>query len=129
MAISSGNVIRLTEGAIGDWSGIYLRHDTGASSAASAMAFTGFSLGMAITRLSGDFINERLGAGRLLRGGTALLAVALGAVLLIGETAPAVVGFALCGLGIANAVPLLFSAAGMEWITLERNFTREPGVK
>jgi MFS family permease len=31
--------------------------------------------------------------------------------LLIGETAPAVVGFALCGLGIANAVPLLFSAA------------------
>jgi MFS family permease len=25
---------------------------------------------------------------------------------------PAVIGFALCGLGIANAVPLLFSAAG-----------------
>jgi MFS family permease len=102
----------LTEGAIGDWSGIYLRHDTGASSAASAMAFTGFSLGMAIARLSGDMINERLGVGPLLCGGTALLAFALGGVLLIGETAPAVVGFALCGLGIANAVPLLFSAAG-----------------
>jgi MFS family permease len=33
-------------------------------------------------------------------------------VLLIGETVPAVIGFAVCGLGIANAVPLLFSAAG-----------------
>jgi MFS family permease len=33
-------------------------------------------------------------------------------VLVIGETVPAVIGFAICGLGIANAVPLLFSAAG-----------------
>jgi predicted MFS family arabinose efflux permease len=104
--------VMLTEGAIGDWSGIYLRHDAGASTAAAATAFTGFSLGMAIARLSGDLLNERLGPPRLLRGGTALLAVALGGVLLIGQTAPAVVGFALCGLGIANAVPLLFSAAG-----------------
>ena len=40
------------------------------------------------------------------------MAVALGAVLLIGQTIPAVIGFALCGLGLANAVPVLFSAAG-----------------
>ena len=32
--------------------------------------------------------------------------------LLIGRPIPAVAGFALVGLGIANAVPLLFSAAG-----------------
>jgi predicted MFS family arabinose efflux permease len=105
-------LVMLTEGAIGDWSGIYLRHNAGASAAASAMAFTGFSLGMAVARLSGDMLNQRLGAGRLLRGGMALVAVALGSLLLVGEAVPAVVGFALCGLGIANAVPLLFSAAG-----------------
>jgi len=102
----------MTEGAIGDWSGIYLRHDLGASAAAAATGFTGFSLGMAIARLGGDVLNERLGAGPLLRGGMALVAIALGGVLLIGSAVPAVVGFALCGLGIANAVPLLFSAAG-----------------
>jgi predicted MFS family arabinose efflux permease len=102
----------MTEGAIGDWSGIYLRHDLGASAAAAATGFTGFSLGMAIARLGGDVLNERLGAGPLLRGGMGLVAIALGGVLLIGEAVPAVVGFALCGLGIANAVPLLFSAAG-----------------
>jgi hypothetical protein len=67
---------------------------------------------MAVARLGGDAVNVRIGAGRLLRVGTALVAVALGAVLLVGETVPAVVGFALCGLGIANAVPLLFTAAG-----------------
>jgi predicted MFS family arabinose efflux permease len=105
-------LVMLAEGAIGDWSGIYLKHDTGASTAAAAVAFTGFSLGMAIARLGGDFVNTRIGAGRLLRIGTALVAVALGGVLLIGHTVPAVVGFVLCGLGIANAVPLLFSAAG-----------------
>jgi predicted MFS family arabinose efflux permease len=105
-------LVMLAEGAIGDWSGIYLKHDTGASTAAAAVAFTGFALGMAIARLGGDFVNTRIGAGRLLRIGTALVAIALGAALLIGQTLPAVVGFVLCGLGIANAVPLLFSAAG-----------------
>ena len=105
-------LVMMTEGAIGDWSGIYLRHDAGASAAAAATGFTGFSLGMAVARLGGDVLNERLGAGALLRGGMALVAIALGGVLLIGAAVPAVIGFALCGLGIANAVPLLFSAAG-----------------
>jgi len=105
-------LVMMTEGGIADWSGIYLRHDAGASPAAAAMAFTGFSLGMAVARLGGDVLNERLGAGRLLRGGMALVAAALGGALLIGQEVPAVIGFALCGLGIANGVPLLFSAAG-----------------
>ena len=105
-------LVMMTEGGIADWGGIYLRQDAGSSTAAAAMAFTGFSLGMAIARLGGDVLNERLGAGRLLRGGMALVAISLGGLLLVGEVVPAVVGFTLCGLGIANGVPLLFSAAG-----------------
>ena len=105
-------LVMMIEGAIGDWSGIYLRSDLDAGAAAAATGFAGFSLGMAIARLGGDALNERLGAGRLLSGGMALVAVALGAVLLIGEPVPAVLGFLLVGLGVANAVPLLFSAAG-----------------
>ena len=68
----------VTEGAIGDWSGIYLRQDLGASAAAAATGFTGFSLGMAVARLGGDWLNARLGAGPLLRGGMSLVALALG---------------------------------------------------
>ncbi len=105
-------LVMLAEGAIGDWSGIYLKHDTGASAATAALAFTGFSLGMATARLGGDFINAKLGADMLVRAGMALVALALAGVLLIGQTGPAVIGFVLCGLGIANGTPLLFSAAG-----------------
>jgi predicted MFS family arabinose efflux permease len=102
----------MTEGAIGDWGGIYLRQDLGAGAAAAAMAYTGFSLGMAIARLGGDVINAHVGPDRLLRGGMALVAIALGGVLAAGEPVLAVAGFVLVGFGIANAVPILFSAAG-----------------
>jgi hypothetical protein len=105
-------LVMVTEGAMGDWSGIYLKHDLGASGGAAATGFAGFSLGMAVARLAGDDLNRRWGAGRLLSGGMALVTVALGGVLVIGEPVVAVVGFALIGIGIANAVPLLFSAAG-----------------
>jgi Major Facilitator Superfamily len=101
----------VTEGAVADWGGIYLRQNLGAGDLA-ATAYTGFALGMAITRLCGDVLNTRLGAARLLRGGMALVAIALAGVLLIGEPLLAVLGFAIAGLGLANAVPLLFSAAG-----------------
>src|SRR3954466_15177834 len=102
----------VTEGAMGDWSGIYLKHDLGASGSAAATGFAGFSLGMALARITGDELNRRWGAGRLLSGGMALVTVALAGVLLIGDPVVAVIGFALIGVGIANAVPLLFSAAG-----------------
>jgi predicted MFS family arabinose efflux permease len=105
-------LVMVTEGAMGDWSGIYLKHDLGASGAAAATGFAGFSLGMALARITGDELNRRWGAGRLLSGGMALVTVALAGVLLIGDPVVAVIGFALIGVGIANAVPLLFSAAG-----------------
>jgi hypothetical protein len=105
-------VVMMTEGAMGDWSGIYLRQDLGAGAGAAATGFAGFSLGMALARLGGDALNRRWGAGGLLRGGMALAAVSLGGLLIAGEPVVAVVGFTLVGLGIANAVPVLFSAAG-----------------
>jgi predicted MFS family arabinose efflux permease len=105
-------LVMVTEGAMGDWSGIYLKQDLDASGSAAATGFAGFSLGMAIARLAGDGLARRWGSGRLLSAGMALVTVALGATLLIGDPIVAVVGFALIGVGIANAVPLLFSAAG-----------------
>jgi hypothetical protein len=88
----------MTEGAIGDWSGIYLRHDLGASAAAAATGFTGFSLGMAVARLGGDVLNERLGAGPLLRGGMGLVAIA-----------PPRSWMAMIGSGALGLLPLAFA--------------------
>jgi predicted MFS family arabinose efflux permease len=105
-------LVMVTEGAMGDWSGIYLRQNLGASASAAAAGFTGFSLGMALARVGGDALNRRWGPGALLRAGMALVSVALGGLLAAGDPVIAVIGFTFVGLGIANSVPLLFSAAG-----------------
>lgn len=102
----------LAEGAIGDWSAVYLHDTLGASPAASAAGFAAFSLTMAAGRLGGDHVLARLGARRLLGGASAVAAAGLAAALGVGDPGLAVVGLGLVGLGLANAVPILFGAAG-----------------
>jgi hypothetical protein len=104
-------LVMTTEGAVADWAGIYLT-GTGASHAMSAIGFAGFSLGMALARLGGDGLVGRYSRAKVLVGGAALAAASLGVVLVAGEAVVAVPGFVLIGIGVANAVPLLFSAAG-----------------
>ena len=48
----------------------------------------------------------------MLVGGAALAAVSPAILLAAGQAAVAVIAFVLVGVGVANAVPLLFSAAG-----------------
>jgi hypothetical protein len=105
-------LIMLTEGAMADWSGVYLRGDLGADAGLAASAFAAFAAGMTIARLTGDWLNARIGATRLLRGGAAVAAIALGTVLLAAQPVVAMAGLVLIGAGVANGVPLLFSAAG-----------------
>jgi predicted MFS family arabinose efflux permease len=105
-------LIMVTEGAMADWGGIYLTGDLGTSASIAALAFAAFSGGMTAGRVVGDWINHRTGPARLMRGGSALAAIALGGMLLIGEPGVALAGFFLVGLGVANGVPLIFSAAG-----------------
>jgi MFS family permease len=102
----------LAEGSMGDWSALYLRDSLAASSAAAAVGFAAFSLAMTIGRLTGDRVVARIGPVWALRisGGIATFGLAGG--LAIGTPIAAIVGFGLVGLGIANIVPVLFSAAG-----------------
>ena len=105
-------IIMVTEGAMADWGGIYLTRDLGTSTSVAALAFAAFSGGMTAARVFGDWLNRRLGAATLFQGGSALAALALGAMLLAGDPALAIAGFFLVGIGVANGVPLLFSFAG-----------------
>jgi MFS family permease len=105
-------LIMLTEGAVADWGGLYLHRELAASTAVAALAFAGFAAGMTGGRLFGDTLNHRLGETVLMRAGTGLAAVALAALLLVGAPVLAIAGFVLVGLGLANGVPLVFSAAG-----------------
>jgi MFS family permease len=101
----------LAEGAMADWSAVYLRDTLGATPALAALGFAAFSLAMGVGRLSGDALVERLGPRRVLRASSTLAALGLGGALVVGRPAAGLVGCALVGLGIANVVPVLFSAA------------------
>lgn len=109
------------EGASADWSGVYLRHVTGASAGVAAASYTAFATTMAVMRLSGDLVIRRLGPARTVRlGGT--LGVAGGVLIVLARSpVPAMAGFALVGIGIAAVVPLAFSGAGMRGTDPGRN--------
>lgn len=102
----------LTEGAMADWSAVYLHDVLGTDSATAAAGFAACSLMMAVGRFGGDRLANRVGPRQLLRASGALAAVGLGSGLLIGKPIPSILGFGLVGLGISNIIPILFSAAG-----------------
>lgn len=105
-------LIMMTEGAMADWSGILMRQDLGASAAVAALAYAVFTIGMTTGRLVGDRINRRVGPVALLQGGAALTAAPLVLMLVAGAWPVALACLFLVGLGVANGVPLMFSAAG-----------------
>jgi HAD superfamily hydrolase (TIGR01509 family) len=106
-------LVMVTEGALSDWGGIYLR-DLGSSAAVAALAFAVFSAGMTVGRVFGDWFTGRLGPVSALRWGALLTGIPLAAFLLIGQPVVALVGMFVVGLGVANGVPLMFSAAGRQ---------------
>jgi fucose permease len=107
-------LVMVTEGAMADWGGLYLRQDLGASAALAALAYSFFTAGMTVGRIAGDWINHRIGAVALLRWGALLTGIPLAAMLLIAQPAAALIGLFLVGVGVANGVPLMFSAAGRQ---------------
>lgn len=102
----------IPEGAILDWSALYLRDELGASVEGSALAFAGFSATMALMRFTGDPIRDRLGAVTTLRVSTVVAGAGMLGAALAPSAGLAAAGFAVAGLGIANMVPIAFSAAG-----------------
>ncbi|MBB4567868.1 MFS transporter [Rhizobium leucaenae] len=100
------------EGAVLDWSALYLGQEKAASVTLSGFGFAAFSLTMATMRFAGDFVRDRLGAVKTLRVCTAFAIVGMLLAALAPNAELAIVGFALCGIGISNMVPIAFSAAG-----------------
>lgn len=100
------------EGAILDWGALYMRNELGASVALSGLAFGTFALTMAVMRFAGDHVRDRFGAVRTLRFCTVMAMIGMAMSGLAPNAYVAMAGFALCGIGISNMVPIAFSAAG-----------------
>ncbi|EIM30568.1 MFS transporter [Microvirga lotononidis] len=102
----------LVEGAMVDWSAIYLQTVAGASLETAVTGFAAFSLAMTVCRFMGDFVVRHLGRVRTVQFGGLLSAFGLALAMLLPQPLPAAIGFSLVGIGLANAVPVLFSTAG-----------------
>ncbi len=102
----------LSEGAILDWSAVYMRTVLGTEPGLAAAGFAAFSATMAGSRFAGDWVRQRLGAVALVRASALFAGLGLAGGLLIGTPAAAIGGFACAGLGLANVVPILFSGGG-----------------
>ena len=100
------------EGAVLDWAALYLSKELGSSVSVSGLAFAFFAGAMALMRFAGDAVRNRYGAVSTMRWSAFIAAAGM----LGGGLAPndwiAIACFAVAGLGIANTVPIAFSAAG-----------------
>jgi MFS family permease len=100
------------EGAVLDWAALYLSKELGSSLSVSGLAFAFFAGTMAVMRFAGDGVRNRFGAVATMRWSAFIAAGGM----LAGGMAPndwfAIAAFAIAGLGIANTVPIAFSAAG-----------------
>lgn len=102
----------LVEGAMVDWTAIYLKSVAGASLKDAVTGFAAFSLTMTVCRFMGDPLVGRIGRVNTLRLGGLFAALGLALAVSLPEPMAATLGFAMVGVGLANAVPVLFSAAG-----------------
>ena len=99
------------EGTLLDWSAVYFRDELHATRSLAALGFGIGSGALASGRLLGDRVVAYLGRAGALRFSGCLTATGLLLAAAFPTTAGAFVGFALTGLGLANAVPVLFAAA------------------
>lgn len=101
----------MSEGAVLDWSAVYLASERGADPTLAAMGFALFSAAMTLGRFTGDRLRQRFGRVVLVR----VSGLAAGGGLLIASLVPlpsaALLGFLLLGFGLSNLVPLIFLAA------------------
>jgi MFS family permease len=101
----------LLDGAATNWSAVHLSSAHGAGPGLAAATFTVFSLTLAVGRLFGDRLIERLGRERVVRGCGAVAAPGSGLAIAAPATEVAVAGWALFGLGLAALAPTVLGAA------------------
>jgi MFS family permease len=101
----------LNEGAMSDWSAVYLRDVIGTNAGLAAAGFTVLSITMTAGRLVGDRLAARLGSAVLIRVGGAISAFGLGLALLLPSLPTTLIGFACVGAGMSFVFPLVVSAA------------------
>ena len=102
----------MAEGSMLDWSAVFLRDFRGFAPSSAGIGYACFSIAMALGRLTGDRLVQRVGTVWTVRAGASLAAAGFALVASVPWAPAALLGFVLIGLGASNIVPVMFSAAG-----------------
>lgn len=103
-------VIMVSEGAIADWSALYLKKVVAMKGQFLGLGYSLFALGMTLGRFSGDALSHRFGSWKLLRMaiGTGLSGFTL---VLLKLPLTSLAGFFIIGIGFSTVVPEVFRLA------------------
>jgi len=113
LALSAiGFCILLSEGAMADWTALYLRQVLQAGQGTAAAGYSVFSAAMATMRFLGDLVTARLGPERAVRTGSVVGALGVGWAICMQRAGWAMPGFGLAGCGFSIIIPLVFGSAG-----------------
>ncbi|MBT8178215.1 MAG: MFS transporter [Eudoraea sp.] len=104
-------VVMGSEGAIVDWSGLFLKEVSLAPEAIWGAGFLGFQVMMTLGRFLGDAISARIGSVKIVTLGAGLAIIGY-LLVLSTHMYLAISGFALTGLGFSVIVPELFRIGG-----------------
>jgi MFS family permease len=102
----------MVEGAMLDWSAVYLREHVSAEPFLAGAGFALFSAGMAAGRLICDRIAEARGRLYVVRTGAFIAAISIAFSLMQTNPVVAVLGFVAFGFGLSGILPVMFSVAG-----------------
>jgi predicted MFS family arabinose efflux permease len=112
-------IMFMTEGAVLDWSAVFLTSARGMETSYAGLGYAAFALTMTIGRLLGDRIVQRFGGTNIIIFGGLCAAVGFALVTVVLTWQVALLGYALVGMGCSNIVPVLFTSVGRQTIMPE----------
>lgn len=107
-------VVFLAEGAMLDWSAVFLNSVRQVPSTYAGLGYVAFAAAMTVGRLTGDAVVGRLGRHAVVTGGALLAAAGLALATAVPSWPAALAGYALVGAGCANIVPVMYSLCGRQ---------------
>jgi len=101
----------LIEGAMLDWSVLFLRSEVGISAFGASVIFSTFAMAMGFGRLGGDWMTDRLGVPRMILLSGFAMAIGMGVFAFSQGLWVAAIAAVFAGFGAANVYPLALSIA------------------
>lgn len=105
-----GLVVMVSEGAVADWSALYLKKIILLNNKYIGFGYSAFSLAMMIGRFTGDSLSKKLGSWQLITWSSLIALMGFSLVLILNPFF-AIAGFFIVGLGFSVIVPEVYRLA------------------